>query len=117
MYYISQGDDDDDQPLLNETVLRRDEQGNVIRQVDMRQTDKVREVRRHKPKPWYKCNDCDYHGDRSAMRIHTRNQSVERPYSCSICNYAAKRKKQLITHFRRHTDLNTSDVIDTASDT
>ena len=65
--------------------------------------ERVKHKRIHHGEKPYKCNICEYASKRKSDLIrHKRKHTREKPYKCDVCEYASAEKLSLIIHKRIH---------------
>ena len=78
--------------------IGRGSKTNSVSETDFR--DKIEKL----PSGRFKCRVCSYEaGYASALKIHIRTHSGEKPYKCTFCSHSATTSGNLKTHLRKHT--------------
>ncbi len=80
--------------------------GNMIDEMAMRKMKNFDGDGRHDPFSKHQCRYCDkIFGSDSALQIHIRSHTGERPFRCNMCSSSFTTKGNLKVHYQRHTQM------------
>lgn len=80
--------------------------GNMIDEMALRKGKSYESDGRHDPFSKHQCRYCDkIFGSDSALQIHIRSHTGERPFRCNMCSSSFTTKGNLKVHYQRHTQI------------
>ncbi|XP_037052274.1 homeotic protein spalt-major-like isoform X2 [Bradysia coprophila] len=80
--------------------------GNMIDEMALRKMKNFDGDGRHDPFSKHQCRYCDkIFGSDSALQIHIRSHTGERPFRCNMCSSSFTTKGNLKVHYQRHTQI------------
>lgn len=80
--------------------------GNMIDEMAMRKVKNYEGDGKHDPFSKHQCRYCDkIFGSDSALQIHIRSHTGERPFRCNVCSSSFTTKGNLKVHYQRHTQI------------
>lgn len=80
--------------------------GNMIDEMALRKMKNFDSDGRHDPFSKHQCRYCDkVFGSDSALQIHIRSHTGERPFRCNMCSSSFTTKGNLKVHYQRHTQI------------
>lgn len=80
--------------------------GNMIDEMALRKIKSFENDGRHDPFSKHQCRYCDkIFGSDSALQIHIRSHTGERPFRCNMCSSSFTTKGNLKVHYQRHTQI------------
>lgn len=80
--------------------------GNMIDEMALRKMKNFESDGRHDPFSKHQCRYCDkIFGSDSALQIHIRSHTGERPFRCNMCSSSFTTKGNLKVHYQRHTQI------------
>lgn len=80
--------------------------GNMIDEMALRKMKSFDGDGRHDPFSKHQCRYCDkIFGSDSALQIHIRSHTGERPFRCNMCSSSFTTKGNLKVHYQRHTQI------------
>ncbi|KAJ6647431.1 Homeotic protein spalt-major [Pseudolycoriella hygida] len=80
--------------------------GNMIDEMALRKMKNYDGEGRHDPFSKHQCRYCDkIFGSDSALQIHIRSHTGERPFQCNMCSSSFTTKGNLKVHYQRHTQI------------
>lgn len=80
--------------------------GNMIDEMALRKLKNYDGDGKHDPFSKHQCRYCDkIFGSDSALQIHIRSHTGERPFRCNMCSSSFTTKGNLKVHYQRHTQI------------